>query len=196
MTPTKYRLALLILSCLMASKMILAQSADTAINRLYNEIANSYDVQSKYIGCYGNLSTQYKKVDSLKSLTGPQRFLEYFNSNSVNLKYYAYVEILALDDELALEKLLGIINCGDSINIEFAGQVRDNIKLSELLTRQYLSHIKMKYYYGGISTYDGRTYAFEKKNRPKWRAKTAIIKEIIQMNGLNEKWVEADLVRD
>jgi len=164
---------------------------DTLIRRLYSEISSSYDVQSRYIGCYGNLSTLYKKVDTLKQQIGLKLFTEYFNSSSVNLKYYAFIEILALDDEQAFNLLVKEVSRNDSINFRFAGQNVDRARLLDLVTAEYRGFIKIKYYYGGGCTYHARTYMFKKRDRKTWRRKQTTLLRFIEMNGLPQKWIDS-----
>ena len=187
------RLSILILITITYTKTFVGQTfneTDSLISRLYNEISTSYNVESKKIGCYGNLSTLYKKVDTLKQTVGLETFVNYFNDPSVNLKYYAFIEILALDDKLAFEKLLDISSNTDIISFEFAGQFRGKVKLLELLTGEYLGFIKMKYYYGIGCTYHGRTYLFGNKDRRAWRRNSASVENFVAVNGLSKKWIE------
>jgi hypothetical protein len=164
--------------------------SDPLVERLYQEITSSYDVQHKYIGCYGSLSTLYKKVDTLKQELGLQSFVEYFNDSSVNLKYYAFLELLALNDNDAFERLTMQSGNSDTINFAFAGQHNDRVKLLDLLTGEYLGFIKMKYYYGGECTYHARSYLFEKRDRRMWRKKYVQVIEFITVKGLSQQWIE------
>jgi hypothetical protein len=165
--------------------------SDSLVQRLYQEITTSYDVQHKYIGCYGNLSILFKKVDTLKQNLGLKSFVEYFNDSSVNLKYYAFLELLAINHQDAFERLTMQSDNSDTINFSFAGQYNGQVKLSDMLTGEYLGFIKMKYYYGGGCTYHGRSYLFEKRDRQTWRRKYKRTIELIAAKDLSQDWIES-----
>ncbi len=187
------RLLSIVFAFLIWGQPILGQTKDSTnylINRLYLKIKSSRYVQSKYIGCYGYLSETYQNVDSLKAAIGLESFTDYFNDSSVNLKYYAFIEILAVDDNLAFEKLKSISQNFDSINFDFAGQFRGEISLKELLIWEYLSYIKAKYYLGGNCLYHGRVYLFDKKNKRVWRQKKKKTYNFLTKNGIPKEWIE------
>lgn len=165
---------------------------DPPVQRLYQEITSSFDVQQKFIGCYGHLSVLYKKVDTLKQTIGLNSFVQYFNDSSVNLKYYAFLELLALNDEDAYEKLAMQSGNSDIINFTFAGQYDGyKVKLPELLIAEYLRFIKMKYYYGGVCTVNTRAFKFPKRNRRTWRRKYERTMGLIAARGLSKKWIDS-----
>lgn len=166
------------------------ENKEALINRLYREIAVAPDVQSKYIGCYGNQSTLYKKADSLRHIAGMETFAHYFEDHIPNLQYYSFIEILGADLDLALAKIKQVCGSNDTILFDFAGQNRGQVKLTELLIGEYLLFIKRKYYYGGIGVYLDRRYEFGKKSKRTWKRKTAEAYVLVSTCGLSRKFIE------
>lgn len=162
---------------------------DSTIHKLYIELSASPEIGPKYIGCLGELSDQYKKVDSLKQLMGAEAFTNYFNDPHANLKYYAFIELLALDDSVAFSKLIDIGSNADSVYLQTLGQFGEKVKLLELLTKEYLVFIRLKYHDGGGCTYNGRAYLFESRDRQKWREKKATVYKFIETNNLSKEWI-------
>lgn len=170
-------------------------SMDSIVNSLYLEINSACCVQSRYIGCFGHESQLFAKVDSLKSIVGMESFMAYINDTSVNLKYYAFIEILALDDDLAFEKLNSLVQNSDTVNFEFAGNYGGVARLSELLTGEYLNFIYAKYYRGGSGVYNARYYAFGKKDKRAYRQKRSTANMFANANGLSVEWIETNARR-
>lgn len=165
-------------------------STSILTDRLYTEISSSYYVEYDHVGCYGAASMLYPKVDSLKTIVGLKSFIEYFNDSSANLKYYAFIEMLTLDDSLAFEKLKTISQSSDSISFNFPGQYRGEARLIELLTGEYIVYIKCKYYYGGNGIFHGRECSSCEKNKRTWRKKKKILYKFLISNGLSKDWIE------
>ncbi len=157
---------------------------------LYIEIQEHPQVKSLYIGCYGNKSSLYKKVDSLRQLVGQKSFENYFNTSSPILKYYSFLTILNADDIVAFEKLKSIIRDSSKIYYEFAGQNRGVADFNSLLAFKYLEFIKAKYYYGGRLTIGAESHSFPKKNIRTWKAKKSEF-----FNLMKENKVDTSLIK-
>lgn len=159
--------------------------------RLSTEIRNYNQVEGYYIGCYGNKSVLYKKVDSLKKAVGQNTFENYFTDSSLILRYYSFLTILKRNDIVAFQKLKSIISDTMKIDYEFAGQNRGTADFNSLLAYEYANLIKSKYYYGGISVQeDGQVYNFPKTRIRVWKAKKSEFYRLINQYKVNTKLIE------
>jgi hypothetical protein len=159
--------------------------------RLSTEVRNYNQVEGYYIGCYGNKSMLYKKVDSLKKIVGQSTFENYFADSSLILRYYSFLTILKSNDTVAFQKLKSIISDTMKIDYEFAGQNRGRANFNSLLALEYINLIKSKYYYGGISVQeDGRVYIFPKRKIRVWKAKKSEFYKLIDQYKVNTRLIE------
>ncbi len=164
--------------------------SSSVCNRLYNEIRNYNQIETKNIGCYGNKSNIYFKVDSLKNFTTSEIFMNYFNDSSYILKYYSFLEILKKNDELALIKFNNIINDTTKLEFDFVGSNRGTINFNELIANEYLKFLKAKYFYGGSVTFQGKSFQFGKKNLKMWKLKSNNLYNLIAKNNLSKGKIE------
>ena len=160
-------------------------------SKLVQEIKLAQQVESHYVGCFGNHSVLHADVDSLVKLIGRPAFERYFSDSSHILKYYAFLSILEGNDDLAFERLQQIIHDSTYIDFEFAGQNRGSEKFNAVLAFHHYEFIRFKYFYGGHVAHDGKLYTFPKRNRKKWKAKKKLLISLIDQNNVDKKLIQA-----
>ena len=114
----------------------------------------------------------FRESDSLAKLLATKEKEELFTNQNPSVRYYAFLNTLATDEEKAFDRLSKILE--DTADICFMCCMIQEEKLNEKIFSHYYTYLYMKYHEGVGGTTDGRHYSFGKINRNKkhWKKKT------------------------
>ncbi|MBK7307656.1 MAG: hypothetical protein IPI88_11900 [Chitinophagaceae bacterium] len=184
----------LILSFLFCANAVSSQNAINSITRnerLHNEISDHIVIESKGFGPWGlETSLLWRKADTLFGKLQLSKAINYFYDSSYTIKYYTFLRILLLDDDVALRLLTSIITDSTKIHWHFDDEMGSE-KFNQLLAHEYKIFIQLKYHNGGKlsgtdSHYFGTgIYYFPKSNEKLWNKKYTKFLKLVTPHGLN-----------
>lgn len=161
-------------------------------DRLYKEISTYGAVEYTHVGCWGNKSKFYPKVDSFFNLSEKTACINYFEDNSYVLKYYSFFRILyeVQSDSIAWNKLE--LSIRDTTPVDFDGAYYAT-HFNKLLVRDYYRYLQSRYYYGGWGTTHGISHYFYmpvkkkalKANRDIFKKKKKELWALLSANGMD-----------
>ena len=183
----------LILSFLFCANAVSSQNAINSITRnerLHNEISDHIVIESKGFGPWGlETSLLWRKADTLFGKLQLSKAINYFYDSSYTIKYYTFLRILLLDDDVALRLLTSIITDSTKIHWHFDDEMGSE-KFNQLLAHEYKIFIQLKYHNGGKlsgtdSHYFGTgIYYFPKSNEKLWNKKYTKFLKLVTPHGL------------
>ena len=114
----------------------------------------------------------FRESDRLAKLLTTKEKEELFSNQDPSVRYYAFLNTLATDEEMAFERLAKSLE--DTADICFMCCMIQEVKVNEKIFSHYYTYLYMKYHEGIGGTTDGRSYSFGKINRDKkrWKEKT------------------------
>lgn len=114
----------------------------------------------------------FRQSDSLARLLSIKEKDELFTNEDPTVRYYAFLDALATDEEKAFERLGKSLK--DSAEICFMCCVTLEEKVNEKIFSHYYTYLYLKYHEGCGGTVDARSYFFGKINRDQKRWKEKI----------------------
>ena len=114
----------------------------------------------------------FRQSDSLARLLSVKDKDELFTNEDPSVRYYAFLNVLATDEEKAFERLGKSLE--DTAEICFICCVIQEEKINEKIFSHFYTYLYLKYYKGVGGTTDARSYSFGKiaRNKKLWKEKT------------------------
>ena len=114
----------------------------------------------------------FRESDSLARLLTAKEKEELFTNQDPTVRYYAFLNTLATDEEKAFEQLSKSLE--DTADICFMCCMIQEERVNEKIFSHYYTYLYLKYHEGIGGTTDGRSYSFGRINRDKkrWKKKT------------------------
>jgi hypothetical protein len=183
----------LILSLLLFGSNVNSQNSNNSDNRserLRKEISGCLILESKGFGPFGfETSEIWRKADTLLGMLSLQKVLYYFSDSSYTLKYYSFLRVLLLNDEIAYKLLTSKISDSTHVLWHFDDEMGSE-RINQLLATEYKIFIQLKYHNGGKiiesnSHYFGSgTYYFPKFNKKIWSKKYSRFSKMVSQYGV------------
>ncbi len=158
-------------------------------NRLYQEVIQFKEIESRYTGCWGTGSTIFLKTDSLVRICGPKVFVQYFNDPSYVLKYYAFMNMLYRlnNDSLVFQSFSSKIKDTTIVFCNVAGLFSGTAPFNALLAMEYRHYLKARYYYGGTGTCRSYAFFFPKPDKHLYHKKLKVLETMLKENSIDIK---------
>lgn len=153
---------------------------------LRKSIALSSIIETEFTGIdYTVQSKIWPKADSLFSKLPLNKVIVCFHDSSPVLKFYAFLKLLDLNDELGFSLLKKMVHDTSRVNWSLT-DATGNDKLISLLLHEYWAFIDMKYHEGGRVSMINRyyfgpsTYFFKKSSDSLWQKKNDDLNNVRQ----------------
>jgi hypothetical protein len=183
----------LILSLLLFASEVNSQNASNSNRRnekLRKQISECLVIESKGFGPFGFQTSEiWRKADTLLGKLSLHKTLDYFHDSSHTLRYYSFLRLLLLDDEIAYKVLINNITDSTKVQWHFDDEMGSE-RFNQLLATEYKIFIQLKYHNGGKiiegdSHYFGSgTYYFPKANEKLWSKKYNIFSKSVVQYGV------------